>query len=138
MIYDWPMARILLAILLVLAILYVVAFVVYGSFSAFAGLKPPEGAPPSVFLISVLVIKAGHAIAFVLIFYLARGTFNHQWLLYALLWWLMFVVVEVGQAIGPTYTWKEAVAGIIAETIYFPAAAFVTNWLIGHDSLSPT
>jgi hypothetical protein len=43
----------------------------------------------------------------------------------------MFVIGEVGQAIGPNYSWKEAVAGAISETVYFPLAAFVTNWLIG-------
>jgi hypothetical protein len=50
---------------------------------------------------------------------------------YALLWWVMFVVGEIGQAIGPDYTWKEAIAGMISETIYVPLAAYVTRWLLG-------
>lgn len=33
-------------------------------------------------------------------------------------------------AIGPNYSWKEAVAGMIAETIYAPLSAYATNWLI--------
>jgi len=43
----------------------------------------------------------------------------------------MFVIGEVGQAIGPNYTWKEAIAGIISETVYLPLSAYVTNWQIG-------
>ena len=52
-------------------------------------------------------------------------------MLYALLWWLMFVIGEVGQAILPTYSWTEAVAGILSETLYVPLSAYVTKWLIG-------
>jgi hypothetical protein len=47
--------------------------------------------------------------------------------LYALLWWLMFAIGEVGQAIGPNYSWMEAVGGIISESIYLPLAALVTK-----------
>ena len=122
--------KILLVILLVLIIIYVVPFLIYALFSAFAGLKPPEGASPIQFLTSVLISKTGVATAFVLIFYFARGSFGGNWFLYAFLWWVMTVVGEVGQAIGPNYSFKEAVAGIVSETIYFPTAAYVTNWLI--------
>jgi hypothetical protein len=42
----------------------------------------------------------------------------------------MFVIGEVGQAIGPGYSWQEAVLGIVSESVYFPAAAVVTKrWL---------
>lgn len=83
------------------------------------------------FLVSILVSKVGTAIAFVLIFYFARDSLSGRWLLYAFIWWLMFVIGEVGQAIGPNYSWKEAIAGIISETIYFPLSTFAANWLIG-------
>ena len=43
----------------------------------------------------------------------------------------MFIIGEIGQAIGPKYSWTEAIAGIISETVYFPLSAYVTNWLIG-------
>jgi hypothetical protein len=125
------MGKIILSIVLTLAIIYIVPFLVYGVFSSVAGLKLPENASPVQFLVSVFVSKIGTAIAFVLIFYLARDSLSGRWLLYAFIWWLMFVIGEVGQAIGPNYSWKEAVAGAISETIYFPLAAFVTNWLIG-------
>ena len=125
------MGKVGLSIILTLVIIYIVPFLVYGTFSALVGLKPPEGASPLQFLVSVFVSKVGTAIAFVLIFYFARNAFSGQWLLYTFLWWLMFVIGEVGQAIGPNYTWTEAIAGIISETLYFPLSAFAINGLIG-------
>ena len=125
------MGKTILSIILTLAIIYIVPLLVYGFFSAAAVLKPPEGAPSFQFLVSVFVSKVGTAIGFVLIFYFARNALSGRWLLYAFIWWLMFIIGEVGQAIGPNYSWKEAVAGVISETIYFPLSAFVTNWLVG-------
>ena len=122
--------RIAATILLILAIIYVVPFVVYGTFSALAGLKPPAGVSPAQFLVSVLVSKVGTAVGFVLIFYVARMSLGGRWILYAFLWWVMFVVGEVGQTLGPNYSWKEAIAGIVSETIYFPIAAYATMRLL--------
>jgi hypothetical protein len=119
------------AFVLVLAIFFLVAFIVYGAFSALTGLRPPGDAPPLVFLGSVLVVKAGHAAAFVLLFHLGRDAFAERWLTYAFIWWLMFVIGEIGQAIGETYSSEDAIAGVISETIYFPLAAFVTQRLVG-------
>ena len=124
------MRKLILNIGLVWAIIYIVPFVVYGVASVLTGLKPPEGVSPARFLISVLVSKLGTAMTFVLIFHFARGALSGRWVLYASLWWLMFVVGEMGQAIGPHYSWREAVAGIISETIYWPLCAFVTNWFM--------
>jgi hypothetical protein len=112
-------------------IIYIVPFLVYSIFSAVVGLKPPEGASPAQFLVSVLVSKIGTAIAFVWIFYIARNSISGQWLLYAFIWWLSFSIGEIGQAIGPNYSWTDAIAGIISETVYFPLSAFITNWLVG-------
>jgi hypothetical protein len=125
------MGKLLLTVALVLAIIFVVPFLVYGLATVVAGLKQPEGVSPSRFLFGVLVAKLGTAIAFVLIFYVARSTLTGQWLLYAFLWWLSFLTDEIGQAIGSKYTWKEAIAGVISETIYLPLSAYMTNWLIG-------
>jgi hypothetical protein len=124
------MTKAILGIVLVLTIIYVVPFLVYGLASVVTDMQPPQGASPARFLTSVFISKVGTSIAFVLIFYVARSSLSGQWLLYALMWWLMFVFGEIGQAIGPNYSWKEAVAGIISETIYVPLSAFVTNWLI--------
>jgi hypothetical protein len=125
------MTKVILSIVLVLATIYIVPILVYGLASVVTGLKTPEGTTPMQFLISVLVSKIGTAIAFVLLYYFARSALSGQWLLYAFLWWLMFAIGEIGQAIGPNYTWKEAIAGVISETIYLPVSAYLTNWLIG-------
>ena len=124
------MTNVILSVFFVLAIIYIVPFLVYGLASVVAGLKSPEGASPARFLVSVLISKIGTAITFVLIFFFARNSLSGQWMLYAFLWWLMFVIGEIGQTIGPNYTWKEAIAGILSETIYLPLSAYITNWLI--------
>lgn len=125
------MEKVLFAIVLVLAIVFVVPIIVYGAAAAVTGIKTPEGASPARFLTGVLVSKVGTAIAFVLIFFFARHPLSQQWLLYGGLWWVMFVLGEIGQAIGPKYSWTEAIAGIISETIYAPLSAYVTYWLLG-------
>ncbi|MFH1193571.1 MAG: hypothetical protein V1661_01095 [bacterium] len=124
------MTKIPLSIILVLAIIYIVPFIIYGLSSALIGAKMPEGISPMMFLISVLISKIGTAVAFVLIFYFARNSLSGHWLLYAFVWWLMFVIGEAGQAIGPNYSWKEAIAGVISETIYLPFSAYIINRLI--------
>ncbi len=131
---DSVMKRIAAAILLTLAIIYLVPFVVYGLFAAAGLIAVPEG-PPAVFLLSVFIDKIGVAVAFVLIYYLARHGFAGRWLLYAFIWWLMFVFGELGQAPGPHYTWMEALAGIIAEAIYFPLAARGVQKLLGKGGI---
>jgi hypothetical protein len=125
------MANVVLCIALVLAIIYVVPVLVYGLGTVVAGLKAPEGVSPSRFLVGVLVSKLGTAIAFVLVFCLARGVLSGQWLVYSFLWWISFLTDEIGQTIGFKYSWKEAIAGVTSETIYLPLSAYLTNWLIG-------
>jgi hypothetical protein len=124
------MGKIILSIVLVLVIIYIVPFLVYSLFAVTTDLKPPASVSPLQFLVSVFVSKIGVAIAFVLIFYFGRSALGGQWVLYAFAWWLMLVIGEIGQAIGPDYTWKEAVAGFISETIYFPLSAYIVNWLL--------
>jgi hypothetical protein len=123
--------RIALTVALVLVIIYTVPFLVYGLSSVVVDLRVPGEASPVLFLASVFVSKLGTALAFVLVFYFARDSLSGRWLLCALLWWAMFVAGEVGQAIGPEYTWEEAIAGMISETVYVPLAAYITRWLLG-------
>lgn len=124
------MEKVILSVILVLAIIYIVPFLVYGLGSVVAGLKMPAGVSPVQFLAGVFVSKIGTALAFVLIFYVARSSLSGQWLLYALIWWLMFVFSEIGQTFGPGYSWREAVAGVISETIYLPLSAWLVDWMI--------
>jgi hypothetical protein len=126
-----PMSKVVWNILLVLAVIYIVPFLVYGLGTVVVDLKAPEGASPAQFLTGVFVSKIGTALAFVLIFYLARESLGRQWLPYAFLWWLMFFFNEIGQAIGPGYSVTEAVAGLVSETIYLPLSAFITYRLLG-------
>ena len=114
---------------LVWVVIFVVPIVVYGAFASVTGLQPP-GDSAVRFLVSTAVSKLGTAIAFVGIFYLGRKVLGEQWLLYAGLWWLMFVIGEAGQAIAPDYSWQEAAAGAISETIYFPVSGLIVAWLI--------
>ena len=130
------MRRIALSIGSTLAIMYIVAFVVYGGFSAILGLQPPGEVSPVRFLLSILVVKLGLSVAFVGFFYIAREICFRRWILYAFIWWVMFALGEVGQAIGPGYSWTEASAGIIAEAIYCPLAAFVVARLL-RTAVSP-
>ncbi len=130
--------RYVIAIIATIAIIYIVPFVFYGFSSILWDLKPPDDVPAWQFLISILVSKTGTAIAFVLIYRYAKVGLNRKWLLYALIWWLSFSIGELGQAIGPNYTWKEAVIGIVSELVYFPLSALVTDRLIGVKKLAPT
>lgn len=121
------MGKLALAVVSTWSILFLIPIAIYGTFSAVWGLQTPEGVPAWQFLLGVAVSKSGTAVTFVLIYHLSRKSFARHWLRYALLWWLMFVVGEIGQAIGPQYTWMEALAGVISETIYFPLSGFITH-----------
>ncbi len=117
----------LLAFLSTLVIIFVVPIFVYGLFVKFASLKEPE--KKLSFMLSVLIQKIGTALGFVCLFVIAQEYFAGQWLVYGFIWATMFAIVEIGQAIGPGYSKKEALAGIISEFIYFPLSAFVVAWL---------
>jgi hypothetical protein len=123
--------RHILSIIATLLIIYIVPFILYALATVVWDLKPPDDAPPWQFLLGILVSKTGTAIAFVLIYTFAKAGLHRRWLLYASIWWISFAIGELGQAIGPNYTWKEAVVGIISEAIYFPLAALVTDHLVG-------
>ena len=125
------MTQLLLPTALALLIIFVVPFLVYGLAAVIGGVKAPEGISAAQFQFGVLISKLGTAVAFVLIFYFARATFSAQWPLYALLWWVSFFTGEIGETICGKYTWKEAVCGVISETIYLPLSAYVVHRLIG-------
>lgn len=124
------MTKVVLTVLLTVLIMHIGAFVGYGTFSAIVDLEPPEGASPATIFLSVFLQKTGHALAFVLIFYVGRRSLSDRWLAYASMWWLMFVLDEVGMAIGPWQSWQDALAGILSETLYFPASGFVVARLL--------
>ena len=109
--------RLVFGVGLVWLALFLVPIAVYGLFSAVTGLAPP-GNSPMLFLAGTAVSKLGTALAFVLVYHLARDALAPQLVAYVALWWLMFVVGEVGQAITPEYSWQEAIAGIAVVKTY--------------------
>jgi hypothetical protein len=119
-----------IAVGLVTAIIFIVPIVVYGLFSKM-GLAEMPGDSAAAFLGGVLVSKIGVAIAFVAFFTLSPDELGRNWLLYALIWWVMYLFGEIGQAIGPNYPKSEAVAGIISEAIYFPLSAYLLQRMPG-------
>ncbi len=121
--------RIMLAVGLVFQAIFIVPVLIYGTLSRMTGLQPP-GNDPSAFLASVAVSKLGTTIAFVGIWALGREALGANWMLYVALWWVMFVLGEIGQAIGPEYSWSEAIAGVVSETIYLPVSGIIVARLI--------
>ena len=117
------------AVLAVFLTLFVVPILVYGAQSQLTGLQPP-GDNPVAFLTGVAVSKLGTALAFVGIWLLARDSLGPQLWTYVALWWVMFVLGEVGQAIGPSYSWAEALGGILSETIYLPLSGLLLRWIL--------
>jgi hypothetical protein len=124
------MQRLPLAILATLAIMYLVPFPIYGGLSLVTDIEPPSPDSPGLFMLSVLVVKVGVAIGFVLLFYLSHSRWLENWKTYAGVWWAMFAVMEIGQAIVPEYTWLDAFGGIAAEAIYFPMSAVAVARII--------
>jgi hypothetical protein len=133
------MHRVLLAIGLTLVITFFVPLPIYGALYALAGLEMPTSGTPAQFMLSVLIMKLGVAVAFVFLFSLARTSWAGRWTAYALVWWVMFALIEVGQAVTPDYSWLAAVGGIISEAVYFPLSALVVARVIdpqGHRGAS--
>ena len=124
------MGRVILSIAFTFLVISIVPFIPYSILSAVFGLELSQDVSLARFMASVFITKAGTALAFVLIFYVARHALRGRWALYACLWWMMFVIHEIGQAIGPGYGWMEAVGGIIAESVYCPLSAYLTHRLI--------
>ena len=123
--------RTVLAILVVLVVIFVVPFIVYSLLSLLTALEPPAEGSPLKSLVGILISKAGTAIAFVLIFRISQNSLQGRWLLYGSLWFVMFSIGEVGQAIGPGYSWSEAAGGIVSEAIYCPLSAYLTWRFLG-------
>ena len=122
--------RIVLSIAATFLVMNLATFVAYGGLSLLVGLEPPADGSPGQFFASVLFVKLGLAGGFVAFYYIAREVWSTRLMLYAVLWWATFAVIEIGQAIAPNYSWMDAMGGIIAEAIYFPLAAVVTRRLL--------
>lgn len=118
-----------LSIVLVFAAFFTVPVLVYGTLAATTGIEVP-GDSPLAFLSGVAVSKLGTAIAFVGLWLMVRYDQADRIWTYVLFWWLMFVLGEIGQAIGPDYSWTEAALGILSESIYLPLAGLIVIRLL--------
>lgn len=120
---------VVLSWLAVFATLFLIPILVYGAASALTGIRTP-GDDPRAFLTGVAVSKAGTAVAFVGLWLLARQAPGFSPVAYVLLWWGMFVLGEIGQAIGPDYSRTEAIAGAISESLHLPLAGWIVARLL--------
>ena len=118
-----------LSVLLVFAAFFTIPILVYGGLAAALGIEVP-GEDPLAFLAGVAVAKLGTAVAFVGLWLMVRYDRADRIWTYVLFWWLMVVLGEIGQAVGPGYSWAEAVAGIISESIYLPLAGLIVVRLL--------
>ncbi|WP_135449568.1 hypothetical protein [Tabrizicola caldifontis] len=118
-----------LAVLAVFLTIFIVPVLVHGAISRLTGLRPP-GDDPLAFLAGAAVSKIGTAVAFVGIWVLAQDSLAGALIHYVSFWWVMFVLGEIGQAIGPDYSWPEALGGILSETIYLPLSGVILLWLL--------
>ena len=128
------MARIIMAIGLVLVAIYAIPFAVYGAANVIGGLQPPSRVSPASFFLGVLVTKLGTAITFVAIFAASRRMWGSQWPLYAALWLAMFVLSEIGEVVSGRTTKAEALLGVVSEAIYTPLSAVITRWSLRASS----
>lgn len=117
-----------LSFILIWLVIFLVPIAVYALSVSFLGLKEPDR--KSRFFLSVVIQKVGTTFGFLAIFLLAREAIGDQWLVYAMVWFGMFSITEMGQALMPNYSKREALAGIISELIYFPLAAFIAYSLL--------
>ena len=104
----------------VFLIIFIVPFVIYGLNSKWMKVKTPEN--PGMFMLGVAIEKIGASIGFVILF-------EKNWIPYSLVWFVMFALGEIGRALGPDYSSKEALLGIASEAIYLPLSGYVVDWL---------
>jgi hypothetical protein len=112
------MLNLLWGTLTTLIIIFVVPIIIYGVLSPILKIKTPEGVSPIQFLLSVFITKIGTAFLIAALFYI----------MYIFFWLIMFILGEIGQVIGPNYSWKEAMAGIISELIYIPCSIYLVQF----------
>ena len=120
--------NILFSLLSTLVIIFVVPIIIYGLFSYLFKLKEPD--KKMKFFSGVLIEKIGTALGFVILFYLGREVFMDGWFVYSVVWFVMFVITEVGQAYMNDSSKKEVLAGIISEAIYFPLSSYIIAMIL--------
>ena len=126
------MIRVVGACAMTFLIMLAVPFPFYAAFEALGIVEMPEGASPAEFMLSVVVMKIGIAVGFVLLYRFSASAWQGRLWKYAAIWWVMYAVVEIGQGVGPGYGPGDAVAGMLAEGVYFPLSAWSTARILGN------
>lgn len=119
--------NIFISFILTFLIFFITPIAIYGIFSKFFEVKEPE--KKLRFFAGVLLEKIGTSIGFVGLFYLGQS-FSNNWFAFGLVWFVMFAVTEVGQIYTHSSPKREAIAGIISESIYFPLSAYIISIFI--------
>jgi membrane associated rhomboid family serine protease len=114
-------------VLMVLAIMYLVPFLIYGVYAVVTGDTPPQDDNFAATLIGLILAAASIAVPFVLLFQIAHESLSGRWLVYAAIWLILTALADIGYAIGPSYSWQQAMLGIISAMIYLPLSALITD-----------
>ena len=108
--------RFIISVLIVSVIWFIFPIIVYSLFVMFFDLTSPSGFSPIDLVISI-PLSFLHGFAFVLIFFLAKGSkIGQSGLLYGFLWWLgAGVVWEVGFWLLLKFSLVTMLAGLAAD-----------------------
>ena len=96
--------------------------------AASAAPEPAHG--PFGLLPGLALTRLGMALAFVGLWLMVRYDQVERIWTFVLFWWVMLALYEVGQAVGPSCGWSDAVSGIVAASVGLPLAGLVVSRLL--------
>lgn len=121
--------NIALSLFLVFASLLLAELAAQAALVAAADL-PRAAQGPFGLLPGLALTRLGTALAFVGLWLMVRYDQVERIWTFVFFWWLMLALYEVGQALGPTYGWTDALGGILAASIGLPLAGMVVSRLL--------
>lgn len=120
------MKRALLAFVSTLVVMWVVPIPFYAGFGAMGLVDLASSGPPQRYLLGVTIIKIGFAFGFVALYRMVQSSLMRPWFHYAVIWWSMFALLELGQVVTPGgNSLGFAVAGVLSEAVYLPLSAAI-------------
>lgn len=118
------MPRLMSACAATFVIMFIVPFPFYAGFEALGLVRMPGDGSPGEFMAGVVLMKLGIALGFVLLYRGGAPAWQGRLRQYAGIWWVMYAIIELGQMLGPDDGPGEALAGVLAEAVYFPLSAW--------------
>lgn len=91
---------------------------------------PDPAQSPILHLPGLALTRFGMATAFVGLWLMVRYDQVERIWTFVLFWWVMLALYEIGQAVGPTYGWTDAVSGLISASVSLPLAGLVVSRLL--------